>query len=335
MHYSHSSGSAPLVHRGRHVCDATELPSPHSTAGRRLLEQISRFARDRTAPILLEGESGTGKTTIARELHRLSPRAKGPFEHVVLSAAADGLAGSDLFGHVAGAYTDARTHRTGRFAAAHGGTLFLDEIAKASSTVQGLVLDAIESGVVRPLGAERDVRVDVRVVCATSGDLVGMVERGAFLADLYARIEMFTVRLPPLRERRADIPELIEFYARLKAASAGYALAPEFAPELIDAMVRAEWPGNLRQLSNAVHRLLIEAEGADLVTLDHCRERLAPLRGAARPPSALTMVDIERALAQESGNVTRAAKALGIDRKTLYRKLRGFRDEGDEERPAS
>lgn len=293
------------------------------------MEQITRFARDRTAPILLEGESGTGKTTIARELHRLSPRAQGPFEHAVLSATAESLAGSELFGHVAGAFTDARTHRTGRFAAANGGTLFLDEIAKSSATVQALLLDAIESGVVRPLGAERDVRVDVRVVCATSADLAGMVADEEFLADLYAQIEMFTVRLPPLRERQADIPELIEFHARRTASSAGYSVAPQFEPELVDAMARAAWPGNLRQLRNAVHRLLIEAEGAETVTLEHCRDQLSFLRDARRP-GELTKADIERALAREGGNVTRAAKRLGIDRTTLHRKRRAFRRDEDD-----
>ena len=333
MHGSYSSGSRPPVDRGS-VDDAMGLPAPRSTSGRRLLEAIHRFARDRTAPILLEGETGTGKTKLARHFHRLFPRAKGPFEHVVLSATADGLVGSDLFGHVVGAYTDARTSRNGRFVAANGGTLFFDEIARASPLVQGFMLDAIESGVVRPLGAERDLRVDVRVVSATSGDLPRMVEEGTFLADLYARIEMFTLRLPPLRERRADIPDLVEHFAREKAGSAGYALAPEFAPELVEAMTRAEWPGNIRQLANAVHLLLIEADGAELVTFDHCRGRVEWLR-QRMPPGALTRADIERAIAEARGNVSLAAKSLGVDRGTLHRKLRRFRDGDDEGRAAS
>jgi DNA-binding NtrC family response regulator len=299
-----------------------------SAAYVRALEQLERFARDRDVPILIEGETGTGKTTIARHLHQKSPRAAGPFDYVVLSALDDALANSELFGHVTGAFTDARSNRVGHFASAHGGTLFLDEIGKASAVVQRKLLHAIEYGEVRPLGADRDMRVDVRIVAATNTPLDALVERDVFLPDLYARLDTFRVRLPALRERRADIPVLVEYYLAQHASSCGYdGVTPRVDDALMDALSNAEWPYNLRQLHSTVHRLLLEAEGALTITLAHCRDNLAYLcEHARRPACALTLGEIEHAIADAGNNVSRAAKALGIDRTTLHRRrslLRG------------
>jgi two-component system NtrC family response regulator len=297
-----------------------ELPL-RSAAYLRVLDQVRRFARERNAPILIEGESGTGKTRIARLLHTQSARAAGPYEYVILSVLDDALANSELFGHVTGAFTDARSNRAGHFASAHGGTLFLDEIGKASPAVQRKLLHAIEYGEIRPLGADRDMRVDVRVVAATNVRLEERVASGEFLPDLFARLGTFRIRLPSLRDRRADIPVLVEYYVAQHARSCGYdGHTPDVDPELMDALTTAEWPYNLRQLDSTVNRLLVEAEGAATITLEHCRDDLEYLRMGIRRFGTPTLDDIETAIALAGNNVSRAARALGVDRTTLHRK---------------
>lgn len=286
----------------------------------RALRELERFARHPYAPLLIEGESGTGKTLIARHIHLVSPRRNGPFETVVLSALDDSLAGSELFGHVAGAYTDARSSRSGVFALAHRGTLFLDEIAKTSGIVQQKLLHAIEYGEVRPLGSDRVVRVDARIIAASNESLESRAGCGAFLPDLYARLETFRVTLPPLRERRADIPILARHYAATHAARLGRA-APDIDPSLMIALQCAEWPHNLRQLHATMLRLLLEAEESNTIHLDHCRGSLAFL-ATARCAQELTAHDVEIALANSGNNVSQAASKLGVARTTVYRKLR-------------
>jgi DNA-binding NtrC family response regulator len=294
----------------------------------RVLEQVRRFARERSAPVLIEGETGTGKTGIARLLHSKSPRAAGPFEYVVLSALDDALANSELFGHVTGAFTDARSSRAGHFASAHGGTLFLDEIGKASRGVQRKLLHAIEYGEIRPLGADRDMRVDVRIIAAANTPLEESVMRDEFLPDLYARLGTFRIRLPPLRDRRADIPVLVEHYVAQHAPPCGYSgRPPDVDEELMHALRNADWPYNLRQLDSTVHRLLVEADGAPMMTLAHCRDNLEYLRGRPHKPGSLTRGEIETAIADAGNNVSRAARALGIDRTTLHRKLNLLREQ--------
>jgi DNA-binding NtrC family response regulator len=292
----------------------------------RALEEIDRFACDRFVPLLIEGESGTGKTLVARRVHARSPRASGPFETVVLSALDDALSSSELFGHVAGAYTDARTTRVGLFAAAHGGTLFLDEIAKASPSAQQKLLHAIEYGEIRPLGSDRTLRVDTRIVAASNLSLEGLVEDGRFLPDLHARLETFRVTLPPLRERRADIPILVRHYAQLHAARAGRP-TPEIEPALMNALQRATWRYNLRQLSSTMHRLVLEAEAGEALGLHHCRGSIRYLVEFDRDADDIDLVELERAMARSGNNVSRAASALGIARTTVYRRLRQLQSE--------
>jgi DNA-binding NtrC family response regulator len=242
----------------------------------------------------------------------------------VLSALDDALASSELFGHVAGAYTDARSSRTGVFALAHGGTLFLDEIAKASIAVQQKLLHAIEYGEIRPLGSDRTVRVDSRIVAATNLDLEPLVETGRFLPDLNARLETFRIRLPPLRERRVDIPMLAVHYAELHAARAGHP-TPELDEALVDALQRARWPNNLRQLNATMHRLVLEAEPGERISLKHCRGPLQHIATLTRDSQEIALSDVEEAIAQAGNNVSRAATSLGVARTTVYRKLRQLR----------
>jgi DNA-binding NtrC family response regulator len=292
-----------------------------SAAYRRVLAQLERFARDGNATILLEGESGTGKTTLARYIHARSPRAAGPFQQVVLSTLDDPLAGSELFGHVAGAFTDARHSRAGQFASANRGTVFLDEIGKAALAVQFKLLHVIEYGEFRPIGSDREVRVDIRLVTASNVPLADEAEQGRFLPDLYARLCSFRVQVPALRERRADIPMLVEQSLRTHARRAGYCAVPRVHPELMDALQRADWPNNLRQLDAAVHRILVDAEGATELTLDHCEDEGLGLRQLAKTERRLTPEIIAQAIEQE-GSVSGAARRLRVDRTTIHRHQR-------------
>ena len=286
---------------------------------RRTLEQLERFASHERATVLLEGESGTGKTYCAKHLHLRSVRARAPFQHVMLSALDDNLAGSDLFGHVSGAYTDARRSRQGCFVSASGGTLFLDEIGKASVAVQRKLLHAVEYGEVWPLGADRAVHVDVRLVAATNVSLEKMVDSGGFLPDLVPRLGACRVRVPPLRERQADLPALVTQLLTASAAACGYRAPPQVTDELLLALQRAPWPFNLRQLDATLQRLLIDAGGATVLRLDHCSGELAYLRALA-PRAPITSASLREAI-QRAGSVAAAARSLGIARCTVYRHL--------------
>jgi DNA-binding NtrC family response regulator len=250
-----------------------------SAALRDALREIELLARFDHVPVLIEGESGTGKSYVARHLHQRSPRARGPFHQVILSALDDNLAGSDLFGHLSGSYTDARQNRPGHFVSANTGTLFLDEIGKASPVLQQKLIHAVERLEIWPVGADRPVRLDVRLVAATNVPLESLVEQGRFLPDLAMRLIHCRVRLPSLRERRADIPALVRQFVANRAAMCGHPVrTPLVDEELMAALIAAEWPGNLRQLDGVVQRLLMEAAGQDTVTPDHCVGGLAYLR---------------------------------------------------------
>jgi two-component system, NtrC family, response regulator AtoC len=294
------------------------VPEFRSAAYRAALDRVDRFARDRQAAILIEGESGTGKTTIARYLHQRSPRAAGPYHCVVLSTLDDSLASSELFGHVAGAFTDARHSRAGHFVSANTGTLFLDEIGKASRVIQQKLLHAVEYGEVRPVGSDRDMRVDVRIILASNVPLSRLVEKGEFLPDLYARIGMFRVVLPPLRERRADIPMLVRRNVANHAAHCGYDVPPEVDEDLLRALQAAPWPENLRQLDATMHRLLVEAQGAMTISLEHCVDDLAYLRDDEGCSVPLTPERVDVAITR-AGSISGAARLLGVDRTTVHR----------------
>jgi DNA-binding NtrC family response regulator len=315
-----SSDHAPRVSTSFNVPQATARPDFRSIKYREVMEQLERFARAGRAPILIEGESGTGKTEIARRLHKLSSRATAPFQYIVLSAVDDNLVGSELFGHVTGAFTDARYNRAGLFASAASGTLFLDEIGKASHAVQQKLLHAVECGEIRPIGSDRDVRVDVRIVAASNVPLARLAADDRFLPDLYARLNAFRIELPPLRKRREDIPILVEHFIRLRSVDAGYEQAPRVHPALLAALKNAPWPNNLRQLDGTVFRLLVDAQGARELRLEHCRDDLAYLRDVVESAEeALSARCAEDAIARAGGSVSGAARLLGVNRTTVQR----------------
>jgi DNA-binding NtrC family response regulator len=314
---SHSLAARHLQANTDAVASRSVLRGAESAAFRAALKSVERFSRDRSATVLLEGEAGTGKTTVARYLHHCSARAAEPFQAVVLSTLDDSLASAELFGHVAGAFTGAHAHRAGHFVSAAGGTLFLDEIGKASKGVQQKLLHAIEYGEITPVGADRPVRVDVRVVAASNMSLAALVSRGEFLADLHDRISAFRIELPPLRERRMDIPALVHCYVERHAIGAGYRDSmPSLDADLMTALLSALWPGNLRQLDATIHRLLVEGEGASLITLGHCTGDLAYLRESQRKP--LTRERVDEAISS-AGSITGAAQILRVDRTTVHR----------------
>jgi DNA-binding NtrC family response regulator len=283
------------------------------------------------ATVLIQGESGTGKELVARAIHAASPRAAGPFVAVDCGAIAEGVLESELFGHARGAFTGAQQARRGLFEEAQGGTLFLDEIGDVGPNLQARLLRALQEGTIRRVGTNESIAVDVRVVAASNRDLEAAVKEASFRADLYYRLAVVTIRIPPLRERREDIPLLAEHFAHKHGRSEGSAISPAAR----DLLVAYDWPGNVRELENVVARALaLNPSGVimpeDLPEAVHGERPPAPARGpdvSDRP----TLEELERryaaqVLQETGGNKTRAAEVLGIDRKTLYRIL-GEREE--------
>jgi len=239
----------------------------------------------------------------------------------VLSTLDDSLASSDLFGHVAGAFTDARRSRTGHFVASEGSTLLLDEIGKSSRPLQGKLLHAIEYNEVTPVGSDTPVHVDVRIVAATNVPLDVLVDRGEFLPDLAARFGYFRIIVPALRERKADIPELVEQCVARHAPQFGYASAPVVTTDLASILTLAQWPTNLRGLDSAIQYLLANANGALQLTPDHCVGSLEHIVQGLHSHSAQSVEETAELVA-ELGSISAAAKAMGVPRSTVQRRLK-------------
>ena len=299
---------------------------------RRVMTQIERVAASE-ARVCIYGETGTGKELVARTLHEKSNRAAGPFVALNCAAVPAELIESELFGHEKGSFTGAAQRHTGKFEQAHRGTLFLDEIGDMPAAMQAKLLRVLEEGEVERIGADKPTSVDVRVVVATHRNLEELVESGGFRRDLYHRVVVFPVELPPLRERCEDLPALVDHFARQVSAQNGWKPAA-FAPAAIDVLKEYAWPGNIRELRNVVERLLLLA-GSE-VTADDVRLAL-PARGQAKAamansqaadatgPLAQRVLAFERAtvlaeLERHGRNVTQTAKALGLERSHLYKK---------------
>ncbi|WP_437821229.1 sigma 54-interacting transcriptional regulator [Sorangium sp. So ce1078] len=294
----------------------------------KVFQVVQRLARAQTTVLVL-GETGSGKEVVSEQIHRASPRADGPFVRLSCAALPETLLESELFGHEKAAFTGADRRKIGYFEAAQGGTLLLDEIGELPLAMQAKLLRVLESRRMARIGGTQEIELDVRVVCATHRDLQAEVAAGRFRQDLYYRISTFVLRVPPLRERRAEIALLAHRFAQQVAERMGER-APRFAPAALMVLEAHAWPGNLRELRNAVEHAVVLAEDG-VIEVEHLP---ASVTGdGAAPPSAgdraamparlaeLEKKSIEDALAAEGNNQTRAAKRLGISRRALLYKL--------------
>ncbi len=278
------------------------------------------------ATVLVQGESGTGKELVARSIHQLGARRDHPFMAVNCAAVAETLLESELFGYVRGAFTGAAGAKRGIFESADRGTVFLDEIGDTSPSLQSKLLRVLESGELMAVGSTAVTRVDVRIIAATNRDLTGLVTQGKFREDLYYRLKVVTVELPPLRNRRSDLPLLFDHFLRKYAQKAGKTLAVH--PDVLGALEAFDWPGNVRQLENVVERAVALNTSGVFAVEDLPEEVQASPRAPAKSRDGRwpTLEQVEEQYIREvldavGGNVSKAADILAIDRRTLYRKI--------------
>jgi two-component system nitrogen regulation response regulator NtrX len=318
----------------------SEVESRYEVVGnsyqiRQVLERVERVAPTE-ARVLVTGENGTGKELVARAIHRLSRRSDGPFVEVNCAAIPSELIESELFGHIKGSFTGAVSDRAGRFEQADGGTLFLDEIGDMSLAAQAKVLRALEHGVVYRVGGQRAIDLDVRVIAATNKDLESEIESTRFREDLYYRLNVVPIRVPPLRERRDDIPMLVQHFVDLMAQRDGVVPKP-FSGLAVERLQELSWPGNVRELRNTVERLLIltagdQVEAGDIDSLVGGRGSEADLGGELL--GCLTFGDFKEAaerayivhkLRENDWNVSETARQVEMPRSNLYKKIEKYR----------
>jgi DNA-binding NtrC family response regulator len=327
----HEAASLP---RSRDELDATHdfsriVGRDHRVVG--ILDLIARVAPT-DASVLITGESGTGKELVAEAIHRNSRRAAGPFVKVNLGGISSTLFESEMFGHVRGAFTDAKDSRQGRFEVADGGTIFLDEIGDIEPSAQVKLLRVLQDRTFEVLGSSRTRSVDVRVVSATNRPLARLVESGQFREDLLYRLNLITVTLPPLRDRRGDIPVLARHFLDAFAASYGHA-AMVLTARGAEWLQQQPWPGNIRQLRQLLERAMLIQGGStlDVSDLEAARglDGREPRGGDLPAPGAMTLEEMERAMVSRcmehyEGNITKVAEALGLSRPALYRRLEKY-----------
>ncbi|MBR4901505.1 MAG: sigma-54-dependent Fis family transcriptional regulator [Victivallales bacterium] len=323
-----------------------------SSAMTAVLDSIRQVAATK-ATVLVTGESGTGKELVAQAIHKLSPRANKPFRPVHCAALSENLLESELFGHEKGAFTGANERVAGRFEMADGGTLFLDEIGEISLAVQVKLLRVLETHQFERVGGSETLTVDVRVVAATNRDLRAMVEQGTFREDLFYRLNVVNIRIPPLRERREDIPEILDYYLKKSASDNGKDVA-DISPEALGVLMAYDWPGNVRELRNCVERMVVFARGTTLTMTDVPADirsavgeqfeakAMSPKTAETASTESLPNVGLNvkenekslilKALEECGGNRSQAALKLNISRRTLYRKLHEYglaKDDGE------
>jgi DNA-binding NtrC family response regulator len=303
-----------------------------SEAMQKVFETVAQVS-DLPANLLIEGESGTGKELIARAIHFNSSRATGPFVPVNCAAIPETLLESELFGYVRGAFTDARKDRRGLFQEASGGILFLDEISEIPLGLQAKLLRVLEDKEVRPLGANQGEKVDARVLSASNQRLEDLVRNGRFRQDLFYRLNVIRIELPPLRERRDDIPLLVNHFIE-KFVQEAKRRVEGIQPEALEALKSHDWPGNIRELEHTIERAVLLGKGTAISAEDLPAHLVVRSEGAFIVGQAiakqLTLHDLEReyigrVLENTRGNKTEAARILGVDRTTLYRKLEEYK----------
>ncbi len=324
-------GALEKVRLRRGAEEPSPAPTPEgiigSSKGMQRVYRLIERAATTGVPVHIYGESGTGKELVARAIHYRGPRAGGPFLAVNCAAIPDSLIESELFGHAKGAFTGATTARQGYFAAADGGTLFLDEIAELAPMAQAKLLRVLQDGRVQAVGSDKPKGVDVRIIAATNKDLDELARKGLFRQDLYFRLHVLPIEIPPLRDRGEDIAALVGHFRAAAAADAGIE-PPEITPAAMEVLARYTWPGNVRELQNVVQRLVILSDGGlidvgDLPSVMRSSTAAAPGGGVAlRPLREVEMEHIHAVLDRVGGNKTRAAEILGIDRKSLHARLK-------------
>jgi two-component system response regulator HydG len=307
--------------------------SIHSTRSPRFrdfLDSLADCTPFDSEPVLLLGETGTGKTTVARHLHLSSARAHQRFVERSVPTLPESLAIAELFGHEAGAFTSADRPRAGAFEHAEGGTIFLDEIGHAGHQLQGQLLHAAEGRELQRLGTNEGRRFDVRMVTATSRDLEDDARSGRFLPDLLERIRTFTLRVPALRERPEDIPDLAAGFLELQWRKHPIGDAPpRIHDDLMGLLVRSTWPGNLRELARAVVNLYATARGNPVLTPRHCRGEYTYLNPVGRRLASYSLAELERMRAEHGGNNAALARTIGVTRTTVSDRLKFLRDRAE------
>jgi len=308
-----------------------------SPAMKEIFERIRKIGQSRANTILITGESGVGKELVARAIHSCSYEDPRPFMEINCASVPESLLESELFGHEKGAFTDAKQRKMGLVELAEGGTLFLDEIGEMGITLQSRLLRVLENKTFRRVGGVKDLTVNTRIVSATNRDLAEAIEDRSFRADLYYRLKVIPLVIPPLRARREDIPLLVNHFIDRFNRELGKRVAPA-GRDVLEVLMAYEWPGNVRELRNVIERaMLLEAEESILV--EHLPPEIRGSSDAPRPPQAASVaeafmpmtlreverIQIERTLAQTNGNKSRAAGILGISRQTLREKLKVFR----------
>jgi two-component system response regulator HupR/HoxA len=306
-HFDHIIGSSPAI---------------------KAVFQLMKKVIPTTATVLIQGETGTGKELIARAIHFNGPRKNKPFRAQNCGALPDTLLESELFGHEKGAFTGAISRKKGLFEAANGGTVFLDELSDTSPSFQQRLLRVLQEGEIRPLGGTRDIAVDVRVIAASSQDLREAVRSGTFRDDLFYRLNVFPLTLPPLRDRREDIPELVAHFVQVYSTRMGKG-SLKIDPEALDVLKSYDFPGNVRELENLVQRAVVLAEPGSILTpasfegltADTRVSDALPIQTLKSATETLERRMIERALKSFKGNISQAARELGLSRLGLYKKL--------------
>ncbi len=293
----------------------------------RLLDLVPKAATS-DVPVLIEGETGTGKELLARDLHDHSPRKNGPFIAVNCAALAESLAESELFGHVEGAYTDAKSTRAGLFSLAHGGTFFLDEIGELPASLQPKLLRALQESTIRPVGGDKEVAIDCRVIAATNRNLKQEADEHRFRTDLYYRIAVIKIRMPALRERQGDILALAQRFNQRISKRLGID-PPVFSKGIATKLLAHSWPGNVRELENTIERAVALSDGKVLAVEDLPEDLWQKKEIKEDEVGLISIAELEerhirRVLSAVAGNKKAAAEILGLDRRTLYRKLQRF-----------
>jgi transcriptional regulator with PAS, ATPase and Fis domain len=304
------------------------------TQNRKMLEIIEtvHFLNRASTTVLIEGETGTGKEMLARAIHSSGDRAARPFVTIDCSALSNEILESELFGHIKGAFTDAKANKKGLFETADGGTVFLDEIDKTSRKFQERLLQVVDKREFKPVGATVSRKIDFRLICATNKDLAQEVEAGRFLEDLYYRLKVISMRLPPLRERRDDIPLLAEHFLEMYNHRLDKGVIGFSAPA-IDLLVSYSWPGNVRQIEHEIERAVTFAGEGELISPDLFSDDLTEwgtiVGSDGKKPLADAVEQMEkemirRAMRECGGNKTKAARSLGISRRGLLNKLQRY-----------